>query len=60
MKNLYPWKLVLHALKAAKIIMVIQAALAVDRSFCLFYIATVFHLETTKNIIVLETICLKW
>lgn len=59
MKNLNRWKLVLLALKAAKVIAIIQAALTVDRIFCLFYIATVFHLETTKNIIILETICLK-
>lgn len=59
MKNLNPWKLVLLALKASKIITIIQAALTVDRSFCLYYIATVFHLETAKNIIILETICLK-
>lgn len=52
-------KLVLPALKAAKIIAVIQATLTVDRNFCLFYIATIFHSETTKNITILETICLK-
>lgn len=59
MKNLNAWKLILLVLKAPKIIAVIQAGLTVDRSFCLFYTATVFLLETTKNIIMLETICLK-
>lgn len=59
MKNLNPWKLILLVLKAPKIITIIQAGLTVDRSFCLFYIATVFLLEMTKNIIMLETICLK-
>lgn len=59
MENLDSWKLLSLALKAAKIITIIQAALTVDRSFWFFYVATIFHLETTRNTTILETICLK-